>query len=333
MINQIRQYNVRETPWAMEDNSVDCCITSPPYWGLRDYGNPQQLGLESTPEEYVANMVNVFEQVRRVLKPQGTLWLNLGDSYFGGGSSTTNGNDFVNWAHKSTMQGTHPGGSKRPIKSKVHLTLKPKDLVGIPWMVAFALRSAGWYLRQDIIWNKPNPMPESVTDRCTKAHEYIFMLTKSAKYYYDHDAIKTPAIPHSLNPTHFSDGSKKEVMIRQRGHGRQHNGFNDRWDNMTTEQQMSLGANKRSVWTVPTKPFKEAHFATFPPELIEPCVLAGCPPGSLVFDPFMGAGTTALVAAKLQRNYTGFELNPAYISIAENRLKTELGMFYGHEHK
>ena len=297
---------------TLPDQSVNTCVTSPPYWGLRDYGMPGQLGLELTPEEYVANMVGVFRQVKRILRDDGTLWINLGDSYAGGSRS-----------------------------------LKPKDLVGIPWMVAFALRADGWYLRSDIIWSKPNPMPESVTDRPTKAHEYLFLLSKSANYHYDHESIREPAAESSIQRwsqnvesqegSHRANGGAKingtmkavggpRRGDKQRGHGRGHNGFNDRWDQMTKEEQ-SFGRNKRSVWTVATKPFPEAHFATYPPELIEPCILAGCPKGGTVLDPFFGAGTTGLVADRLQRNCIGIELNPQYVEIAERRLKKEAGMF------
>lgn len=326
---------------TLPDQSVNCCVTSPPYYGLRDYGVAGQMGLEDTPEEYVARMVDVFEEVRRVLKDDGTLWVNIGDSYAATGKNRTE----EQASAKSTLNGsltTQCQSLKQ--KSKVTGTLKPKDLIGIPWMLAFALRSVGWYLRQDIIWSKSNPMPESVTDRCTKAHEYLFMLSKESKYYYDAASIKTNTEWSSDN-TKMPDGwdtgpgghgsfhrnGREKGAIKkpdkQRGHSRRHNGFNDRWDQMTTKEQMSMGANKRSVWVVPTQPFPEAHFATFPEDLIVPCIKAGCPEGGTVLDPFMGAGTTALVARKLNRNYIGFELNPDYITIAEKRLKKELGMF------
>jgi DNA modification methylase len=283
--------------------SVDCCVTSPPYFGLRDYGHEGQIGLEETPEMFVDKMVEVFEQVKRVLKPEGSLWLNLGDSYSGSGRG----------ANENGKQGTNKGTIFNPSTSGKTYGLKPKDLIGIPWMVAFALRSAGWYLRQDIIWHKPNPMPESVTDRCTKSHEYIFLLSKSAKYYYDHEAVKYEAFGNVFN------GSSK---IREKvdvGGGNQGNG-------LSVKEPIGF-ANKRSVWTVTTKPFSEAHFATFPEDLIVDCIKAGSPEGGLILDPFMGAGTTALVARKLNRNYIGFELNKEYIKIAENRLRNELGMF------
>jgi DNA modification methylase len=326
---------------SMADNSVDCCVTSPPYFGLRDYGNERQIGLEDTPEEYVSKMVEVFEQVRRVLKPEGNLWLNLGDSYAGSGMGA------ANYPHlASEKQKSNHGSSTAAGRGGNKYGLKPKDLIGIPWMVAFALRSAGYYLRQDIIWSKPNPMPESVTDRCTKAHEYIFLMSKSQKYYYDHEAIKTEcknpeddlrritkatmngkSTPNEerngiRNP---SVGGKKHKNLMEKGQSvhTMHRTRNEHGVDFYIEK-----ANKRSVWTVITKGYSEAHFATFPEDLIVDCIKAGCPEGGLILDPFMGAGTTALVARKLNRNYIGFELNPDYIKIANKRLNDELGMFY-----
>ncbi len=338
--NRIIQHNVLNTPWPLEDNSIDCCVTSPPYWGLRDYNNRDQIGLEKTPEEFVKKMVAVFTEVHRVLKPAGTLWLNLGDSYAHNGAAYH--------SHKSTLigrrQGEEMGQAKRFIKQGAGL--KRKDLLGIPWMVAFALRAAGWYLRQDIIWAKPNPMPESVKDRCTKAHEYIFMLTKSPDYYYDAAAIREAAAPSSITRWNQdieqqkgsdripgkTNGAMKAVggpkKDKQGGHSRRHDGFNDCWDNLSKVEQQALGANKRSVWTVSTKPFAGAHFATFPEDLITPCILAGCPKDGIVLDPFMGAGTTALVSLSHGRKFIGLELNPEYISIANKRLKQKFGMFY-----
>jgi len=342
-INQIIHYNVLNTPWPLEDNSMDCCVTSPPYWGLRDYNSPGQIGLEKSPEEYVQKMVAVFNEVYRVLKPTGTLWLNLGDSYAG------NGGQFG--SKKSTLHGRRAGevefGAATRFKKKGDL--KPKDLVGIPWMVAFALRAAGWYLRQDIIWSKPNPMPESVKDRCTKAHEYIFMLSKERQYYYDAAAIRDAAAASSMKRWSQdiecqkgsdrvpgkTNGKMKAVggpkKDKQRGQPVRHAGFNESWDKITTEEQMSFGANKRSVWNVATKPFPEAHFATYPEELITPCILAGCPAGGIVLDPFIGAGTTGLVALSHGRQFIGFELNSDYIAIANKRLKQKFGMFYNEQ--
>jgi len=300
---------------SMPDESVNCCITSPPYWGLRDYGVTGQLGLEKTPEEYVAKLVEIFREVRRVLRNDGTLWLNLGDSYIGGdrgglgqcGVGSLEGNRYENGQRIGLPTGKIDG-------------LKPKDLVGIPWRVAFALQADGWYLRQDIIWHKPNPMPESVTDRCTKAHEYIFLLSKKAKYYYDADSIRQPHQQNSLERYEYghnapadstgmvSAASKTGVFQSER----------------MGDHVNPLGVNRRSVWTVTTKPFKEAHFATFPPDLIEPCALAGCPESGIILDPFMGAGTTAVVAKKNHRQFIGVELNPAYIEMAVKRIDATL---------
>ena len=302
--NQIHCMDNREGLKMLDDNSIDCCITSPPYWGLRDYGVEGQLGLESTPEEYVANLVEVFREVKRVLRDDGTLWLNLGDSYSGNCSQASN-NGRAGF-----------GNARERLVNRKGKGLKPKDLVGIPWMVAFALRADGWYLRQDIIWHKPNPMPESVKDRCTKAHEYIFLLAKSAQYYYDNEAIKEDAKPESEKryKSAFHTG-KKEIS----GQGRPGNASNTPGYKRWTGKR-----NKRSVWTVTTKPFKEAHFATFPPDLIEPCILAGCPEGGVVLDPFMGSGTTGMVAAMYQRNFIGFELNQEYCKMAERRIELYL---------
>jgi len=309
-LNKIYNMDCLEGLKQLDDNSINCCVTSPPYWGLRDYGVKGQLGLESTPEEYVEKMVQVFQEVRRVLRDDGTLWLNLGDSYatHAGKSQTagqfgktkvTKGFDDIFTTNK------YKAGAKA-------VGLKEKDLVGIPWMVAFALRADGWYLRQDIIWHKPNPMPESVKDRCTKAHEYIFLLSKNRKYYFDNEAIKEDAKSESEKryKSTFYTG-KKEIS----GQGRPGNASNTPGYKKWTGKR-----NKRSVWTVTTKPFKEAHFATFPPDLIEPCILAGCPEGGVVLDPFMGSGTTALVAMQNRRNFIGFELNPEYIKLAKKRI-------------
>ena len=289
------------------DESVQCCVTSPPYWGLRDYGVEGQLGLEATPELYVAKMVEVFREVKRVLKKDGTLWINLGDSY----ASTPPGNTTKGVSVKSTLHGVNgvSGAYRDTLAQSVQTKrntivgcLKPKDLVGIPWRVAFALQADGWYLRSDIIWHKPNPMPESVTDRCTKSHEYLFLLSKNERYYYDADAIAEPL----ETPAH-APGNKKVDASR-----------NDA-DQMQKVWGLSGTRNKRTVWTVATSPYAEAHFATFPPKLIEPCILAGCPSGGLVLDPFAGSGTTIQVAQQLGRQGVGIELNPAYITLAEAR--------------
>lgn len=324
VINQIINCNCIDGLKNLPDDSIHCCVTSPPYFGLRDYGVDGQIGLEETPELFVQNLVNVFNEVRRVLRPDGTLWLNLGDSYAGSGMGS------------ATVKGR--GGNK--------YGLKQKDLIGIPWMVAFALRSAGWYLRQDIIWAKPNPMPESVTDRCTKSHEYIFLLSKSARYFFDNEAIKQPIADSSADrldqDIENQEGSdrvpgKKNGKMKAVGKrkGYEHRGPYDKKlkshsGNFDDDGNLIGGgmANKRSVWTVTTRPFKEAHFATFPERLIVDCIKAGCPEGhGIVLDPFMGSGTTALVARKLNRKYIGFELNSSYIDIANRRIKNQLGLF------
>ena len=294
---------------TLPDESVDCCITSPPYWGLRDYGVVGQLGLEKTPEEYVAKMVEVFREVKRVLKKEGTLWLNLGDSYVSGKSRYSSSPQTISGKSRN-----EPENNNKP-DLYYHPYLKDKDLCGIPWRVAFALQADGWYLRQDIIWHKPNPMPESVTDRCTKSHEYIFLLAKSQKYYFDNEAIKEPVAEVSLKRAEYGwDCDRPSTKNKDGIHTKK---MGERFVNPN-------GRNKRSVWTITTKPFKEAHFATFPEDLIVPMVKAGCPKGGIILDPFMGAGTTALVAQKLGRKYLGIELNPAYIKIAENRLRQEI---------
>lgn len=302
-LNKIYNSDCIEGLKTLPDNSVDCCVTSPPYFGLRDYGHEGQIGLEETPEAYVKKMVEVFTEVKRVLKKEGTLWLNIGDSYSNYGTGSTPGMQKKQY----DLQGA---GSVNKIG---YPGIKTKDLIGVPWMLAFALRSSGWYLRQDIIWHKPNPMPESVTDRCTKAHEYIFLLSKSAKYYYDADAVSETAI---------SPGVRLATPYTAKSVG----------STSTTPYNGNAkeNRNKRSVWTVTTKPFSEAHFATFPQDLIVDMIKAGCPVNGVVLDPFMGAGTTALVASKLNRNFIGFELNTEYIKIAEKRLSKELGMFNKH---
>lgn len=488
----------REVLKTLPARSVHCCVTSPPYFGLRDYGVAGQIGLEPTPDAYVAELVAVFREVKRVLRDDGVLFLNLGDSYWGGGRGgnpegsphqkqrTNRGSVSMpaSARHEAAYdrRGKAPEGSQvrdcfcqslcgacrvayrigkshsahlpdstrlvsnfgsipehiqspsghpptlgltlqvshnvdatpdqRPssalgceplpaslastkpqsaspsqngclqassrdgecqmcgrslldcVPASAHMvvctcdtadgelvgrktdmdtsglaypsytttSLKPKDLIGIPWRVAFALQSDGWYLRQDIIWSKPNPMPESVRDRCTKAHEYIFMLSKAERYYYDQEAIKEPAIYAGLTnqePNGYKDATKfnGKHSDKQRGHSRRHAGFNDRWDQMEREEQCSGVRNKRSVWTVATQPFKEAHFATFPPDLIEPCIKAGCPAGGIVLDPFGGAGTTGLVADRLQRNAILIELNPTYAEMAKSRVYSDAPLF------
>jgi DNA modification methylase len=290
---------------TLKSRSVNCCVTSSPYWGLRDYGHDDQLGLEKTPEEYVVKMVRVFREVRRVLRDDGTLWLNLGDSY--NGSSGSGG--------KTEKQATNAGLFH---SAGVRLAdgLKPKDLVGIPWRVAFALQADGWYLRQDIIWHKPNPMPESVTDRCTKAHEYVFLLAKSQRYYYDAEVVKEPSVdPESLRGRNKRNDYK---FVGQWGSDTR-GGFS-----AIPEGKTYPTRNRRSVWTITPKPFKGAHFAVFPPDLAEPCVLAGCPAGGTVLDPFNGSGTCGVVAVKNGRNYVGIELNPEYAEMSRARIEYAL---------
>lgn len=282
----------------MPEGTVHCVVTSPPYFGLRDYDVDGQMGLEPTPDEFVVALVGVMREVRRVLRDDGTLWLNLGDSYANDGKwgGATSGK------HASTLHGNTGVGRARRTTG-----LKTKDLIGIPWRVAFALQADGWYLRQDIIWHKPNAMPESVRDRCTKAHEYIFLLSKSPAYYFDIGAMREPAVGSpSGNRLRKSRPAQQSIQRGDQKGGAPWVGGETR--------------NKRSVWSVATKPFKDAHFATFPPDLIEPCILAGCPEGGTVLDPFFGAGTTGLVAQQHGRNAIGIELNPDYVGIAKRRL-------------
>jgi DNA modification methylase len=355
----IRHGDCREVLRTLPDQSVHCCVTSPPYWGLRDYGVDGQIGLEMTPEAFVAEMVAVFREVRRVLRDDGTLWLNLGDSYMGGGRGG---------GAENCKQRTNVGSLDAAPNQRV-AGYKQKDLVGVPWQVAFALRADGWYLRQDIIWSKPNPMPESIGDRCTKAHEYVFLLSKSARYFYDANAIKEPASYDPAN-TKFPDGwdtgpgghgsfhrngrekgrasanieaARPPGTAPQTGLGRasgnkSHKYVTEFEESGSEEHRTKAGLmkvaetayasrNKRSVWTVATAPFSEAHFATFPPALIEPCILAGCPQGGTVLDPFGGAGTTGLVSDRMGRNAILIELNPEYAAIAERRLRGDAGMF------
>ncbi|KRB33381.1 site-specific DNA-methyltransferase [Acidovorax sp. Root70] len=325
----------RETmrAWAADGVRAQMCVTSPPYFGLRDYGHPGQLGLEQTPEEYIAAMVEVFRCVRDVLSDDGTLWLNIGDSYAG-------------------QRGTQPGrvsGSGavtqgQGIGAGVPGGCKPKDLIGIPWLLAFALRADGWYLRQDIIWSKPNPMPESVTDRCTKAHEYVFLLSKSERYFYDQEAVMEQVaastvarLSQDLEQQAGSDrvpgktnGTMKAVARRSGNLARKprpglpgdsrHQAGSVPWEGAMR--------NRRSVWTVATRPYKGAHFATFPPALIEPCILAGSRVGDIVLDPFMGSGTTAAVALQHGRQYLGCELNPAYQPLQDARIADVVGPLF-----
>ena len=286
-MNKIEFGDCRETmrKWASQGVKAQTCVTSPPYFGLRDYGHEGQIGLEETPEQYISAMVEVFRCVWDVLEDDGTLWLNIGDSYAGNNSQASN-NGRAGF-----------GNARERVVNRTGEGLKTKDLIGIPWMMAFALRADGWFLRQDIIWHKPNPMPESVQDRCTKAHEYIFLFSKKQTYYYDADAIREPhkRLWDESNGGNMSDvGHKKNGKIET---NQTHpNGY---------PLPNELGANKRSVWSVPVKPYTGAHFAVFPSELIEPCILAGAPVGGIVLDPFMGSGTTAQVSQDLGRQYIG----------------------------
>ncbi len=297
---------------SMPSESVHCCVTSPPYWGLRDYGVESQIGLERTPDEYVARMVAVFREVRRVLRDDGTLWLNIGDSYATGGTRQTGRRDelpeYLERRAREYGTGTIKAIATPTTRTNIKIeSCKPKDLVGIPWMVAFALRADGWYLRSDIIWHKPNPMPESVTDRPTKAHEYLFLLAKSGTYYYDAKAIADASVS-GANGSSFTRGKTFTASNALAAVGK-----GERGDD-------SITRNRRTVWTVPSHPFAEAHFATFPPALIEPCIMAGCPVGGIVLDQFNGAGTAGLVATRLQRRYVGIELNPEYVAMSERRI-------------
>ena len=326
--------DVRDRLRTLADESVQMCVTSPPYFGLRDYGHPGQLGLEQTPEQYVAAMVEVFRCVWDVLADDGTLWLNIGDSYAG-----YHGNKNAAYDAAPSNKGGYFENQRKTLVN--HNGIKNKDLIGIPWMLAFALRADGWFLRQDIIWHKPNPMPESVTDRCTKSHEYIFLLSKSERYFYDHEAVKEPASPASIarwdqdiegqiGSDHVpgkTNGNMKAVggkggknAFRGQGHQRDSDtGPANREGRDMQDVGASETRNKRSVWTVATVPYKGAHFATFPPALIEPCILAGSRPGDLVLDPFIGSGTTGQVAQALGRLWIGCELNEAFAPLQQAR--------------
>lgn len=290
---------------TLPDESVHCCVTSPPYYGLRDYGIDGQLGLEASPLLYVERLVNIFRQVKRVLRSDGTLWLNLGDTY-------NNNNGFSRCTQGWEREGRKNGSADK----KTFDCLKIKDLLGIPWRVAFALQEDGWYLRQDIIWAKPNPMPESVKDRCTKSHEYIFLLSKSAKYFYDAVSVKEMS-------KYPDDDRKSRTKDHQKYAGNGHNTVVH--GSMTYKQR-----NKRDVWTITAKSYSEAHFSTFPPELPETCIKAGCPEGGTVLDPFHGAGTTGLVALRLGREYIGIELNPEYVELSKQRIYQDAPLFNGH---
>jgi DNA modification methylase len=330
-MNRLHNMDCMEGMRLLPDGCVHCCITSPPYFGLRDYGIDGQIGLEDMPEEYISRLVEVFRVVRRVLRDDGTLWLNLGDSYSGSGKGSATHPDDA----KKCKQGTNRGVVGYKKIAEVHYDREPKNLLGIPWRVAFALQTDGWYLRSDIIWHKLNPMPESVKDRPTKSHEYIFLLSKSRKYYYDADAIAEPVSDSTIERVSQdvenqagsdrvpgkTNGNMKAVINLRYG-GKKYTESPEQF-HLTKSGNLydyRPRRNKRTVWSIATQPFKEAHFAVFPEKLIEPCVLAGCPAGGVVLDPFMGSGTTAKVALENGRKYIGFELNPDYVKIAEKRL-------------
>ena len=316
---KIIEGNCIEGMKSMPEGCVHTCVTSPPYFGLRNYnGGTEEIGCESSPEEFVEKMVEVFREVRRVLRDDGTVWLNLGDSYASNGCYI---NSWLEKEHNKDKKHLHTKNHDRYEDRKAfrggRYGIKAKDLMGVPWRVALALQADGWYLRQDIIWSKPNPMPESVEDRCTKSHEYIFLLTKQPKYYYDHEAIKEPMAESSVS--RLQQNIQSQIGSTRANGGAKTNG------NMKAVGDFSSGLkNKRSVWSVTVKPFRGAHFATFPKELILPCVLAGSPKGGVVFDPFTGSGTTAVVALENGRSFIGCELNPDYIKIAENRITEEV---------
>lgn len=304
----------RETLKSLPDQSVNCCVTSPPYFGLRDYGTPNQIGLEETPEQFVQNLVEVFREVKRVLKDDGTLWLNLGDSYAGSGKGRNSDGSANPVGNQETNKGTNVG---ELFKTKLSGDLKPKDLIGIPWMVAFALRADGWYLRQEIIWHK-NAMPESVKDRCTKSHEHIFLLSKSKQYHFDQEAIKEPATTTDTSKRNRDESRLNNVPGRTRMAGLTTNHYETR--------------NKRSVWKVNTQPYSGGHFAVYPPKLIEPCVMAGCPEGGTVLDPFGGSGTTGAVAKLHNRNAILCELNEEYVDLMGDRVDNVYKTMTGKEY-
>ena len=295
----------RETLKQIDSGTVQMCVTSPPYYGLRDYGGEdKQIGQEQTPEEFIDELVSVFREVRRTLKDDGTLWVNIGDSYYN--YRPSKGKSYPKQTVSKTKQDLPDYSSKRNNKLSNY---KEKDLIGIPWLLAFALRNDGWYLRQDIIWHKPNPMPESVKDRCTKSHEYIFLLSKNKKYYYDNEAIKEPV--------------KQDWGTRNRTNGKYHNTGSGLSPHSGLTKSYDR-KNKRDVWSVTNKPYKHAHFATFPPDLIEPPILAGSRNGDIVLDPFMGSGTTAMVAKQHGRYYIGCELHEEYGNLIQGRMPDEI---------
>jgi DNA modification methylase len=339
MTVRILQGDCRDMLRTLPDCSVRCIVTSPPYWRQRDYGADGQMGLEQTPEQYIDAMVAVFAEARRVLTDDGTCWINIGDKWASGGNG--GGGSFMEtradaWAHAKGAKGwrSPPTG------------YKDKDLVGVPWMLAFALRADGWFLRQCNVWAKPNCMPESVRDRSTISHEYVFQLSKRNDYFYNLDAARTPAAPSSetrlaqdveaqagsdrANGGAKTNGAMKAVARRsdkQRGHSRRHDGFNDRWDAMERREQVATGANLRSVWWISPAQYREGHFAVMPDRLAEICIQCGSQPGDTILDPFGGAGTTGLVADRLNRNAILIELNPEYAAMAQRRIEGDAPLF------
>jgi DNA modification methylase len=337
--------DVRAVLPTLEDGSVHCCVTSPPYWGLRDYGTPGQIGLEATPDEYVSVMVAVFREVRRVLRDDGTAWVNMGDGYAGGGHGGGGSYESERNCRKGSARanGVVREDSPRNRDGLGRVSeCKPKDLIGMPWLLAFALRADDWYLRSDIIWHKPNPMPESVADRPTKSHEYIFLLSKSARYYYDAEGIAEPLAESTEKDRIDGHLYRRDGQVggADKGGGRlrsrlkmppiggikhAENGHNGTL--VGNEPEWPDARNKRTVWTVATQPFPEAHFATFPEKLIEPCILAGCPVGGTVLDPFNGAATTGVVSLRHGRNYIGIDNNAEYLAMSERRMEKVAPLF------
>jgi len=311
-LNKIYCGNAVDVLKTFPDNFINCAVTSPPYYGLRNYaaGN-EEIGGETSPDEYIQRLVEVFREVRRCLCHDGTLWLNIGDSYYN--YRPGKGQSLVKQSVSKTKQDLPDVCSRRGLKQE---GLKEKDLIGIPWMLAFALRADGWYLRQDIIWSKGNPMPESVKDRCTKSHEYVFLLTKSHKYYFDHEMIREPCSEDNIKDVQ----RRKTMNNKSCGEGSYEDVRPDLCRSREDYMPKDFKKNRRSVWNINTKPYKGAHFATFPEALVLPCIQAGCPEDGIVLDPFSGAGTTAVVAKKLGLNYVGVELNQSYIDLSDKRI-------------
>lgn len=312
MTTEIRIGNCLDVLRAMPDQSVQCCVTSPPYWGLRDYGHDDQIGAEPTPAAFVAALVEVFAEVWRVLADNGTLWINIGDTYGTGGSGQNFDPAHGSTNHLWAQGGQGPAGSYGH-KAQAAVKGMHKQLLGIPWRLAFALQDTGWILRQDLIWDKPNSQPESVTDRCTNSHEYLFLLTKRTKYYFDNEAIKEPAAPGSTARRQRADLHNKPGRA-EAYHGNPPGGL------AAARSIVNETRNKRSVWSVATSHYPGSHFATYPPELIRPCILAGAAPGTTVLDPFCGSGTTGAVCVSTGRDFIGIEINPEYAALARKRI-------------